>query len=60
MTIRSLNVLKQCLANKGFDDAVQSAIIERGSFKVYGNRVQLTMAAQDVPAVGFMVIEAQI
>ena len=60
MTIRSLNVLKQCLANKGFDDAVQSAIIERGGVKVFGKRVQLTMAEQDVPAVGFMVIEAQI
>jgi hypothetical protein len=57
---RTLSTLKQCLARKGFDAAQQAAIIERGTVKSFGNRAQLVMAAQDVPAVGFQCIEAQI
>ena len=59
MRRRALGIIRLALAKKKFDEEQQSAIIERGSVKVFGNRVQLTMAAHDVPAVGVMVIEAQ-
>lgn len=60
MKPQAATILKQCLARKGFDAAQQAAIIERGTVNSFGNRAQLVMAAQDVPAVGFMAIEAQI